>query len=463
MYSKVDWSYFRKHYEEFNKSFKPSWFHDVKLGVIIHWGPYSVPGWAPPLGELSYIPEVYGWEFWFRFNPYAEWYLNTLRVPGSATAVFHELVYGKDFPYEKFAKIFEEESSRWRASDWVELFVKSGVKYVVLTTKHHDGYLLWPSSIKNPRKRDWYSSKDIVGELAKECRASGIRFATYYSSGFDWTFNDTVIMDRNSAMKAREFGDDYREYLKSHWYELIDRYKPDVLWSDIGYPFEDDLPDLFLYYYNTVPEGLVNDRFTKKHYDFITPEYRLIHKISEEKWETVRGIGYSFGYNRAEGPEHSLSYEKLVHLLIDVVSKNGNLLLGLTPRADGSIPEHQVDVILRLGLWLQRYGEAIYGTRPWIQAEGIAIGYEDGISLRFAKKDDKLYVHLLGKPKTRKLILKPFEGVLKAKSGTVIEMVGEGEVRWRQTSHGIEVEIPRYLYPSPAYVLKVEPIPEVEK
>ncbi|MEM4767549.1 MAG: alpha-L-fucosidase, partial [Ignisphaera sp.] len=121
---KPSWESIRRHYEIFNREFRPSWFHDVKIGVIIHWGLYSVPGWAPPLGELSYIPEVYGWDFWFRYNPYAEWYYNTLRISGSATAIFHELVYGRDFRYEMFAKIFEEESSKWRSSEWVKLFTK---------------------------------------------------------------------------------------------------------------------------------------------------------------------------------------------------------------------------------------------------------------------------------------------------------------------------------------------------
>ncbi len=460
---KPDWDSIKKHYEIFNKEFRPAWFHDVKLGVIIHWGLYSVPGWAPPLGELSYIPEVYGLEFWFRYNPYAEWYFNTLRVAGSASSIFHELTYGKNFQYEMFAKIFEEESNKWRASEWVRLFVKSGIKYVVFVTKHHDGYLLWPSDVKNPRKPNWFSTRDFVGELERECRSSGVRFATYYSSGIDWTFNPTIIVDRESFRRATIFDDDYRNYLRRHWYELIDRYKPEILWSDIGYPFEDDLPELFSYYYNAIGDGLVNNRFTMRHYDFTTPEYRLINRISEEKWETVRGIGYSFGYNRAEGPEHSLSYERLIHLLLDVISKNGNLLLGVTPKADGTIPQHQAELLLKLGQWLKTYGEAIYGTRPWIQAEGIAIGAEDGIPLRFVKKNERLYVFLLGKTKSRKLVIKPFEGILKSVNGVYIEMIGEEPINWKQTSHGIEIEIPKYLYPSPAYVIKIEPLPQIEK
>lgn len=448
------------HSEVFNKEFKPSWFHDAKIGVIIHWGPYSVPGWATPLGELSYIPEVYGWETWFKYNPYAEWYYNSMRIPDSATSVYHELVF-KGMSYEGFAKKFEDLSSSWRASEWVNLFVKSGIKYVVFVTKHHDGYLLWPSYVENPRKPGWKSSRDYVGELAKECRSRGLRFATYYSSGIDWTFNSTVIVDGDTLRAASKFDNDYREYVKKHWYELIDMYKPDILWNDMGYPFEEDLPELFAYYYNNFEEGLVNDRFTKKHFDFVTPEYKLIHRVSEVKWEAVRGMGYSFGYNRAEGFEHTLSYEKAVHLLIDVVSKNGNLLLGVTPAADGSIPEHQVDVLLKLGLWLRRYGEAVYGSRPWKTAEGIAIGVEDAIPLRFVVKNASLFVFLLGRPRSKKLVLKPLQGVLEAKPGTYVEMIGEEPVNWGRTSKGLEVEIPRYLYPSPAYVLKVEPIPSL--
>jgi len=149
--------------------------------------------------------------------------------------------------------------------------------------------------------------------------------------------------------------------------------------------------------------------------------------------------------------------------LIDVVSKNGNLLLGLTPRADGSIPEHQVEVLLKLGQWLKEFGEAIYGTRPWIQAEGMAISSEDGIPLRFVKKEEKIYTFLLSRPRSRKLVLKPFDGVLKARSSTSIEMLGEEQLKWSQTSHGIEIELPKYLYPSPAYIVKIEPAPEIEK
>lgn len=115
MYSPT-WDSLRKHYEVFNKYREPSWFHNVKLGVIIHWGPYSVPGWATPLGEFSYIPEIYGWKTWFEYNPYAEWYHNTMRISESPTAVYHKYVY-RDRKYEDFAKIFEEESNKWRPSD----------------------------------------------------------------------------------------------------------------------------------------------------------------------------------------------------------------------------------------------------------------------------------------------------------------------------------------------------------
>lgn len=463
MIFKPDWSSLKIHRDVFTKEFRPSWHHDAKIGVIIHWGIYSVPGWAPPLGELSYIPEIYGWNFWFKYNPYAEWYYNSFRITGSVVSIYHELKYGVHTSYEDFVKIFEEEASKWKASEWVNLFVRSGIKYVVFVTKHHDGYLMWPSEIKNPKKQNWYSTKDFVGELASVCRANGLRFATYYSSGIDWTFNNTVIVDIESLKNAQKFDEVYREYIKKHWYELIEKYKPDMLWNDMGYPFEDDVLELFAYYYNTIEDGLINDRFTSKHYDFTTPEYKIIQKISEEKWEAVRGLGYSFGYNRAEEIKHSLTFEKLLTLLIDIISKNGNLLIGITPQADGTIPLHQAKVILKLGSWLSINGKAIYGTRPWIIAEGIGIGFRDGIPLRFARKENKLYVYILSKPRSRKLLLKPFEGVLKLKSNTYIEIIGEESIEWSQTSNGIEIKIPKYLSPQPVYVIEIEPVPDLEK
>jgi len=449
------WESLKEHSRRFNEEYTPWWFHEVKLGVIIHWGPYSVPGWAPTTGELAKVIEEKGPEYWFKYNPYAEWYYNSMRIPGSPTWEYHRRTYGENFPYEKFGEMLKEEVKKWRPETWTRLFKEAGIRYAVFTTKHHDGFLMWPSDHPNPHREGWQLDRDVVGELARSLRAEGIWFATYYSSGIDWTFNDTVIVDMESFKKAMPRDPEYREYLRNHWYELIDRYRPSILWSDIGYPFEEDLPQLFAYYYNNVEEGLVNDRFTQKHFDFTTPEYKIIEEISKIKWECVRGLGFSFGYNRNEGPEHTLSLEQLVFLLADIISKNGNLLIGVTPMADGTIPQHQVEVLRKLGAWLRVNGEAVYGTLPWEVHRGVA---GENIELRFTRSRDgsKLYVFILEKGvRGRSIVLRDLEPA----PATSIELLGHGSIEWKRTAKGIEVAIPGEVAEAPAYVLKIEPAP----
>ncbi len=180
-----------------------------------------------------------------------------------------------------------------------------------------------------------------------------MRMALYYSGGLDWNFNDLVIKDISDLFAGVPQTEDYVKYADGHWNELIERYAPIVLWNDIAYPAAADLPRLFSSYYNRFPDGLVNDRFTQRfefdpntsgilnlnHHDFRTPEYATSYDASEKKWEATRGIGFSFGYNQNEGPEQYLSLERLVHTFVDIVSKNGNLLLNVGPMADGTIPD----------------------------------------------------------------------------------------------------------------------------
>ena len=180
------------------------------------------------------------------------------------------------------------------------------------------------------------------------------------------------------------------------------------MWNDIGYPAAADLGELFAYYYNSVPEGVINDRFTQSreqrrkagekllvphgpHFDYITPEYATFDEIQEVKWECCRGIGHSFGYNRNEGDEQLLAEDELIHMFVDIVSKNGNLLLNVGPMADGTIPENQAERLRSLGRWLDRNGAAIFDTRPWQRADGVTT---QGLDLRFTKADDALYVTL---------------------------------------------------------------------
>jgi len=153
-------------------------------------------------------------------------------------------------------------------------------------------------------------------------------------------------------------------------------------------------------YYNAVPEGVVDDRFGIAHTDFTSPEYQKLEKISEKKWEECRGLGRSFGYNRAEGEAETIAPEELIALLVDIVSKNGNLLLDVGPEADGTIPPVQMSRLEALGAWLKQNGEAIYDTKPWVRATAKSI---EGDDLRFTRKGADLYVTVLGAPKAHTL------------------------------------------------------------
>ena len=146
--------------------------------------------------------------------------------------------------------------------------------------------------------------------------------------------------------------------------------------------------------------GIQTASFKPPHYDYVTPEYAVMDEIQEEKWETCRGLGRSFGINKYEPEENYLSTEEVIHMLIDIVSKNGNLLLNIGPNADGSISEIQLDRLNGLGRWLSVNGESIFGTRPWERAEGKTT---DGLGIRFTRKENIIYAILLGTPQSGKL------------------------------------------------------------
>jgi alpha-L-fucosidase len=279
--------------------------------------------------------------------------------------------------------------------------------------------------------------------------------------------------------------DDYVTYATNHIRELIDRYKPSVLWNDIRYPKNADLVDLFSYYYETIPDGVINDRWNQRSYaenavtrvlintaawfyrkftsgqadppgihcDYITPEYQVFNDISRKKWEACRGLGSSFGYNRNETVAHLLSAEELIRSFVDIVSKNGNLLINVGPMADGTIPEAQRERLERLGDWLAIYGEAIYGTRPWVTAEGTTA---EGISVRFTQKGDSLFAIVLGTPETAELSFESLELL----PGTQIHLLGQDNpLSWRQEESHVTVALTGPLPDFPAHAFKIAPWP----
>ena len=444
----------------------PRWFHDAKFGIFIHWGLYSVPAWAPNAPELDLDADEHDWAGWFAHNPYAEWYMNTYRIEGSPTRAYHDKTFGADFDYGNFASMFNVASAAWDPEPWADLFKQANASYVVLTTKHHDGFLLWPSQTPNPFIDGYHAKRDLVGELCDAVREREMTMGLYYSGGLDWTFNEKVIQHITDFQGAIPQSDEYVAYANGHWRELIERYQTAVLWNDIAYPKATDLNVLFSDYYNALPDGVINNRFTQEfrisegemhsdaHHDFVTPEYTSYPEIRAEKWESCRGIGASFGYNRIEGPEQYRSTTELVHSLVDIVSKNGNLLLNVGPMADGTIPELQRERLLGIGRWLDVNGEAIFETRPWHTAEGTSSA---SIGLRFTQKDQSLYATFLGRPEPGYVALNN----LVAEAETDCELLGFGQVAWEQRGNSLAVDLPDAMADAPAYSLRITPQPRL--
>ena len=241
----------------------------------------------------------------------------------------------------------------------------------------------------------------------------------------------------------------YGKYVDAHYRELIERYHPTILWNDIDYPKSGHPLEIMAEYYNSVPDGVIDDRSGVKHSDFKSPEYETLQKISPTKWEECRGLGRSFGYNRAEGEAETIAPDELIYLLVDIVSKNGNLLLDVGPEADGTIPAVQMKRLQALGTWLQQNGEAIYGTHPWKGADGET---SEGIHVRFTQKDPALHATLLRQPKTPTITLKS----LSLKAGSQIYLLGDTKpLGWSQQSDDIVVRWPSAVPGQYAYVLKL--------
>ncbi|MFY7995750.1 MAG: alpha-L-fucosidase [Sediminibacterium sp.] len=326
----------------------PGWFKDAKFGIFIHWGVYAVPGYTTKGG-------------------YAEWYQHGLENGDSARKEYHRKRFG-NLTYYDLADQFKAEL--YNPDEWARLFEKSGAKYIVLTSKHHDGYALWPN---NDASRSWgrgWNSlvtgprRDLLGDLFRAVRKTSVRAGMYYSL-FEW-FNPLWKSDPD-------------KYVSTHVWpqmkELINNYQPDVFWTDGDWDASDATwksKEFLAWMYNESPvkdKVVTYDRWGSgirfKQGAVFTPEYQPELDFDQHYWEESRGMGYSYGYNREEDAWDYNSSQSLIYHLIDKVSRGGNFLLDIGPDEHGKIPPIMQERLLDIGKWLSVNGEAIYGTERW--------------------------------------------------------------------------------------------------
>jgi len=406
-------------WESLDKRPTPPWFDDAKFGIFIHWGVYAVPAWSPK-------------------GTYSEWYWYWLETEKSqkkyekereGVRQFHARIYGEKFNYQDFAPMFKAEL--FNPDQWAEIFAKSGARYVVHTSKHHEGFCLWPS----PHSWNWNSvdigpHRDLCGDLTKAVKARGLKMGFYYSL-YEW-FNPLYLSD------PKRYVD---EHMLPQLKDLVTRYEPSIVWSDGEWDHPSEVwrsTEFLAWLFNESSvrdEVVVNDRWGKgtrgKHGDFHTTEYGHGGTDKQHKWEEDRGMGASFGYNRNEDAEDYKTAAELIHLLTDTVSTGGNLLLDIGPTADGRIPVIMQERLLEIGDWLKVNGEAIYGTHSWRETSG-------GESVRYTAGDDAVYAICLRWPGKELVLSAP-----KSCKDTTVTMLGLTEpLKWKSADGKLSIEVP---------------------
>lgn len=421
----------------------PEWFTDAKFGIFIHWGVYSVPSYRKVSKKL--------------YETYAEWYEASVMfdtVKGGRD--FHVNNFGKDFEYRQFGPLFKAEM--WDPDYWAEVFQRSGAKYVVLTSKHHDGYCLWPST--SPYSKNWNSAevgpmRDIAGELTEAVRAKGMKMGFYYSlmewestskkdegnPAFNGYYLPKAVIDKYSIADDVYVDDHMLPQLK----ELITSYRPSIIFSDGEWDKPNEYwqsKDFLTWLYNEAPnkeELVVNDRWGQKtrgkHGGYYTSEYSSHQNdlSAAHPWEESRGMGESYGFNRAENFDDYRSSQELLYELISIVSRGGNLLLNIGPTADGRIPLLMQERLVDIGDWLAINGEAIYETRFYQ-----ALPKDSGVAYTQSKDGSLIYAIVQGELKATQELnnIKPVKG------SEITLLENPTSLKWEQRGDDVLVHLP---------------------
>ena len=419
-------NYLEESEEDFNE--RMNWWRDAQFGMFIHWGPYSVAG-----GEYK-GETIAGWVG-------AEWIMNDGEIPLKE--------------YEKFSKQFNP--TNFDADAYAKLMKDTGMKYVVITSKHHDGFGLWDSKVSDYDIVDYSPyGKDILKQLSDACKKQGIKFGLYHSI-MDWHHPQAQAInepnynagEKDSTLYNPEFPKYYENYLKVQLKELIDDYDPEILWFDgewiPEYQHEDAL-DLYQYVRSLKPSIIINNRIdvgreglkgmNKEGEDYVgdfgTPEKEILDGTSTFDWEACMTINDTWGYRKSDNDWKSA--KTLVHNLIDAAAKGGNYLLNIGPKGDGTIPQPTLDRLEVVGDWVSVNGEAIFAV------SSLGTHYKEGEHIRYTKKkgENTYYAISLEKPKG-KMVLKN----IIPDEGSKIHVLGASEpVTWSYTKDtGLNIQI----------------------
>jgi alpha-L-fucosidase len=352
---------------------KMQWWREARYGMFIHWGLYAVPAGV-------YDGKDVGW--------YGEWIMNSAKIPVDE--------------YAKFAKQFNPV--KFNADEWANLAKQAGMKYLIITAKHHDGFCMYQTKVDDfnivagtPFKRD------PVKELAAACAKRGIKFGVYYSQAQDWHHPGGGMMVNSWDQKQEGNYDDYLQKVSiPQVRELLAEVKPAVLWFDTPIDMKPERTKEFLAVLKPYPGLIYNNRLGNGvHGDTETPEQEIpATGFPGRDWETCMTMNDTWGYKTKDN--NYKSTETLLRNLIDIASKGGNYLLNVGPDAEGRIPQPSIDRLTQVGEWMKVNGEAVYGTHaspfkcriPW----GRVTSKPDG-------SDTVLYLHVLDMPKDGRLLL----------------------------------------------------------
>lgn len=468
---------FEANWESLQQYEIPTWFNDAKFGIFIHWGPYAVP---------AYRSE------WYPRLMYMDTATFSAQLKHQADGPNHVFTHHKEnwgdqkeFGYKDFIPMFKAE--KFDAQEWIGLFKEAGARYVVPVAEHHDGFAMYASNITRWNAKDMGPKRDVLGELFEAGRKEGLKMGASSHFAFNWAyFNKKAHFDTSDpqysdlySKKGTKIDEPVTDEFKQLWWDrttdIIDNYQPDILWFDFYWDrpeFEEYHPKLAAYYYNKGVEWgkevALQDKNFKHDY---FPQGTFVHDLERGKmagikklpWQTDTSVGKnSWGY-----VTNWLSKDanKIIDDLIDIVSKNGCMLLNVGPKPDGTIPDDQQAILREIGDWLAVNGEAIYDTRCYkVFGEGpteVSEGYmsekkndkafTEG-DIRFTTKGDKLYTHLFEWPASNEMVIRSLKkGTEDIKSISLL--ANNEELKWSQEEDGLHIQLPAEKVGEHAWVL----------